>query len=482
VGIETASARRSALPTHARVFTMFLDVIRIPASAQWVLLAIVAGFCSTLSAVVITYPANRSIRLEYEQGAVEKAFILLGNVTLTGVSTVLGILAAGQGPVAVVFPLQVGATLLSNMIIQSRLGIARYTKNMTVGTLVLAAAVMLLPDLGPEQLPPDINALELLQANLSMGFIAFCLFVMVFGLRLLVQAQTQGANLLNNNTTMLFTYALVGGIGTVLNTSIAKVVQMHLSLVVKVPLVSLYVFLACFCLGVAAMANGTLDDPILFVPISNGVNLVLNCLAGLCIWGDWKRLDCPFGYCIVYVLVVLGTYLVSSLDFLFMNYLDVAEEKVNKVKQAWRQTKTFITVHSPPVQVDQPRDCSRIVESLCLFCGCTPKSSIDVEDIDYPFMVHNRTKSLGDLFANQYDEETDIPREKLYACLLRALNNGSVNNDAIVELCLELAQENGTQGVYRTPVFTRWVDVHIQEGMPTIQSASFRASRPYLVG
>merc|ERR1712137_1292199 len=97
---------------------------------------------------------------------------------------------------------------------------------------------------------------------------------------------------------------------------------------IKLVLLVVYVVLACLCLGVAAMANGTLEDPTLFVPISNGVNLVLNCFAGLFIWGDWNRLEFPLAYCMVYVLVVLGTYLVSSLDFLFSNYTAVAEEKV----------------------------------------------------------------------------------------------------------------------------------------------------------
>merc|ERR1712046_174186 len=82
----------------------------------------------------------------------------------------------------------------------------------------------------------------------------------------------------------------------------------------KVVLGVIYVSFACICLASSAFANATLQDPSLFIPVSNAVNLVSNCLAGLCIWGDAARLSYRWSYCMIYLLVLLGTYLLSARD------------------------------------------------------------------------------------------------------------------------------------------------------------------------
>merc|ERR1712107_215673 len=94
----------------------------------------------------------------------------------------------------------------------------------------------------------------------------------------------------------------------------------------------MYSVLAVICVGGSASANSTLEDPSMFVPISNGVNLVLNCLAGLSIWQDGTRLKDPLEYFTAYIFVVLGTYLVSSVDFFAENQTEVAAHKVRMAK------------------------------------------------------------------------------------------------------------------------------------------------------
>merc|ERR1719277_2875260 len=90
-----------------------------------------------------------------------------------------------------------------------------------------------------------------------------------------------------DNMTLLFLFAIVGGTGTVLNTSISKLCQMPFvkaSWMLLIPLMAIYLGLAALCLVAGAAANTRLEDPSVFVPISTGVNLVLNALAGICIW------------------------------------------------------------------------------------------------------------------------------------------------------------------------------------------------------
>merc|ERR1719436_311463 len=74
----------------------------------------------------------------------------------------------------------------------------------------------------------------------------------------------------------------------------------------------IYICLACICIASSALANSTLSDPSLFIPVSNAVNLTMNCLAGLFIWEDADRLVYPWMYGTVFGCVLFGTYLIST--------------------------------------------------------------------------------------------------------------------------------------------------------------------------
>merc|ERR1712087_1074788 len=84
---------------------------------------------------------------------------------------------------------------------------------------------------------------------------------------------------------------------------------------VKIVLAISYFTLGAIAVGSEMSANSTLEDASLFVPMSNGVNLVTNCLAGLFLWGDLNRLrTSAMNYGMIYLIVVEGTYLVSKFD------------------------------------------------------------------------------------------------------------------------------------------------------------------------
>eukprot|EP00929_Paragymnodinium_shiwhaense_P073340 TRINITY_DN37348_c0_g1_i2.p1 TRINITY_DN37348_c0_g1~~TRINITY_DN37348_c0_g1_i2.p1 ORF type:complete len:334 (-),score=32.05 TRINITY_DN37348_c0_g1_i2:354-1355(-) len=193
------------------------------------------------------------------------------------------------------------------MLLQSGLHLATYTKDMRVGTLVLAVAVTMIPHVGPSDISEDADVLGIVSKPLSLVFICMSCLAMVYAMAAVA------LKCVSSNSATLFTYAVIGGTGTVLNTSISKLLLQALPKSVKGALTMMYAILAVVCIGSSVKANSSLRDPSLFVPISNGVNLVLNCLAGLCIWGDGQRLQDPWNYSMSYVLVILGTYLLSSL-------------------------------------------------------------------------------------------------------------------------------------------------------------------------
>jgi len=284
-----------------------------PPMPWWIFpVAFLQGLFMTFSAVVIAYPAFHAARLQTEPARSQKLIALSANLIFTGLGVLIGIFVSGYAPVSVTFPAALAANLLSNMVLQSCLGIAKYTKNMIVGTLVLTAAVGELYDLGAGDIPPDLDRDEvrrLLLTTPSLIFLGVSVFIEVVGVVALLR------KCVTDNNAKLFLYALVGSTGTVLNAAVGKVVQLDLSLTTKFGLGVLYVANAVVCLAVAALANGTLEDPSRFVPVSTGMNLVLTCVAGLCIWGDLERLEYPFGYAVIQLLVLLGIYDISTFDF-----------------------------------------------------------------------------------------------------------------------------------------------------------------------
>lgn len=274
-------------------------------------LAFLSGVFLTLAAIVIAYPAHRAARTKINPGACSKLLILIANLLCTGIGIGIGIYVSGFASVAITFPAAMGMQLLSNMVLQTCLGIATYTKNFVVGTLVLTAAVVTLKDIGPKDpgnLPED-KVIAMLLNPYSYGYIVASVLACLFGLCAL------GGKWVTNNNARLFTYAVIGSSGTVLNATIGKLVQMNLDLNVKVSFGVAYVLNACLCLAINGYANGTLEDPSRFVPVTAGMNLMLTGLAGLCIWGDMERVRYPLAYAMIYILILLGIYDVSDFDF-----------------------------------------------------------------------------------------------------------------------------------------------------------------------
>lgn len=228
-----------------------------------------------------------------------------------------------------------------------------------------------------------------------------------------------------------------------LNTSISKLVQLDLRNDVAIVFLTVYVVLGCICLGIAAAANGTLEDPTLFVPIGAGVNLILTFLAGFFIWGDAHRLDYPFSYIMIYVLVICGTYLVSSFDLLSSSHTQIAQDHVHVVKRAWNNriasdcgTLTSLRngVNWESLQLPEHEPSDPMREVVCK-------------------LLHVRQKHADDVHA---------AREALRKCLKRGLDRGIIGHEAIVELCLTLTQDTGAQGIFRCPGLEQWLESNLQ--------------------
>lgn len=300
-------------------------------------LATGSGCAMTLAAVVVAFPEMQARKKQVKVDSCAKNCSILQNLIFCTVGVGLNIVAVRFGPVAVATPVQTGANLLSNMVVQTCLGIASYTKNQVVGTFILVSAVMMLAQVGPAEIPEDTKVTDLLLTAGALSFLSFLFLLLIASMSILASGRVK------KNLYLVFLYALVGGADSVINTALSKVIQMDLNIWIKLPMAVVYAILAVVGVANGAQANGQLEDPSLFIPIGAAVQLILTCLAGIFIWGDWGRLLYRLTYVAIYSIVVLASYVVSEDDLLGRANLNVAEgykEKVKNVAEGYKKIKS----------------------------------------------------------------------------------------------------------------------------------------------
>mmetsp|Transcript_45161 Transcript_45161/g.125271 ORF Transcript_45161/g.125271 Transcript_45161/m.125271 type:complete len:457 (+) Transcript_45161:97-1467(+) len=285
------------------------------------LLASVGGICTTLAVNVLAYPQYRHSLAGSLGPAQPPKLLYVINIVLMLVGIAFFVLASGNGPVSIAMPIQSASNLLSNMVLQTKLGMKVYSKSMMTGTLVLVGAIICLPDVGPSDVASDADPFTLLSSPTAIVYVAVMFASMANGIVLLGRNEgIEDATMTPKKTqagewdqvVTVFTYAVVAGASTVLGASVGKCLTM-VSGFIRFGFFLLYLGLGVICLGAAARASAHVD-PALYVPVAAGLQLVFNCLAGLCIWEDWRTVQHWVSYVMVYLLVVLGVYLVSSFD------------------------------------------------------------------------------------------------------------------------------------------------------------------------
>lgn len=421
------------MDTVADAFAHWCD--RLPASTLCICLATLSGFFNTLSTLAITYPTLRAAREQEPMSTTKKMQMYIVNLLMIALSQAAGIMSNGQGPVALAFPFAAASNILTILLGQWRLGMMRPTKPVRVGTFMLASAVMILPDIGPSELPKDVDVLKLLQEDLAIGFISVCLVATIIG------CYTIARDLLTDNNKLLFLYAVVGGAGTILNTSISKLVQMDVGGALKVVFVLSYILLSCVCLGVQATANASLPDPSLFVPVGIGVNLVLNFIAGLCIWGDGSRVEFPVGYAFLYVIVVMATYLLSSFDILY-DLVDNADDQ-----ETDGETPRVGMSHAYSFD---PYGNENAVTRLGRAMTC-----------HHDFEEHGFNKAgraVRDLWSMKCTDAHKL-RRYVRQCLRHGLKQNMIRPSQLIEVCLDLVEESPPVLPFHSRAIMRLMDM-----------------------
>merc|ERR1712187_162634 len=122
----------------------------------------------------------------------------------------------------------------------------------------------------------------------------------------------------------------------------------------------------------------------------------------------------------VYVLVVLGTYLVSSLDFLFIKYTQEAEEKVIAVKNIYERGRTALGLGGSPASPTSAR--GRTLSQR--FLSDTEAFLQGILDADSP----GYHQSLLEVMLAP-SEDPEVQKKMVGACLRRALDSGVIDHN-----------------------------------------------------
>jgi len=278
-----------------------------------VIFACAGGFLQALAATILAYAEFLEQSGKKQFTSSQHTLFLVVNILMSMSGIALFVLATGYGPVSLATPLTAGSGLIVNMALQIKLGLSHYTKSMRVGTLVLAIAVTAIVDVGPQE-QKDQDALKLLGEPLGFMCMLSVASLIVGGMALAKALDQKPMTSLMK----ILGYSMLVASSTVLGASLGKLAQMQLPLFSRVVVILLYILMGLFSLlGNSFAAKKT--DMSLYMPMYYCLQLLLNCFIGLCVWQDYKVIVSPTGYACVYLLVVLGSYEVSSID-LFENF------------------------------------------------------------------------------------------------------------------------------------------------------------------
>ncbi|CAE8624289.1 unnamed protein product [Polarella glacialis] len=271
----------------------------------FVILSACGGFFSSTGANVLAWSAHKTRTTGKEWTKRQETFFyvfcflfnLIG-IGLFALSTMLG------GAVATVMPIQTGASLLGNMSWQIVLGIKVYSKSMRVGTLVLLCAVAELSELGPiEPTKPDVLTLLSQQvAIMWCVFLVACTGVMMFGCYRTYREPV-------DSPSKLVCFTLGVTIPTVIGGSMGKCFTILTGMNLAIVMV-LYFVDGIIVMGLTVLANAKTDVSV-FIPAQLSSQLIFNMITGYLVWDDSKYIEKPVSYILVYLLCILGVYLVS---------------------------------------------------------------------------------------------------------------------------------------------------------------------------
>mmetsp|Transcript_9329 Transcript_9329/g.20847 ORF Transcript_9329/g.20847 Transcript_9329/m.20847 type:complete len:433 (-) Transcript_9329:359-1657(-) len=273
-------------------------------------LSAVGGIIEVLATAILAYQDDQEKegRIRNPDAPSSRRSYLLAltaNVTLQIIASVVGnMIAPWFGPVSIVGPMFLSAQLLANMVIFGYfLGLEMFSKDMKVGTYVIVAAAVLLPSDGPQ--PQDGQDVTRLLSNwYSLTWSAVLLVAMFASSFLLVVLNVP--NLGEAKRFVLLITARCTAFA--INLSVSRVMILDPGAAALITSIILKV-LSGAVMTHAIIVQSTAVVQAKFVPLNASVLILINGITGMIIWEDWRSIGSPIGYACVFVLLLLGNFL-----------------------------------------------------------------------------------------------------------------------------------------------------------------------------
>jgi len=275
-------------------------------------LAILGGCCQVLAVLILAYPEYHKGKGNAISKTLEKLLVPL-NILFQVIVGIVNTASTWFGPVSIVMPMRVSSQLLFNMLFFASLGIEEFTKDVRVGTFIVVTAAFILPVVGPT-VQQDQDVMILLEHWTSEAWSIFLLFLMVVSGIFCIQflaTKSQGVGVVRHrHKTIILLTARVSS--AVISTSVSKLLVVTSGYTLAYSLVG-YVFCSII-ISTVAILQATEVDQSFFVPATAcGIQFV-NAITGLIIWQDWKVVQSWSGYALVMLQIVLGVYLIASIE------------------------------------------------------------------------------------------------------------------------------------------------------------------------
>uniref|UniRef100_A0A6U6GK10 Uncharacterized protein n=1 Tax=Zooxanthella nutricula TaxID=1333877 RepID=A0A6U6GK10_9DINO len=407
--------------------------------------AVLAGLTYTASVLVLALPDHFAHLHGTEVGARCHMFLMACYVALNVGSVLPLMLSTHNGPVAVTVPVMLASQLLSNMVIQAMAGSSHYSKAMRSGTYVLAIAALELIDVGPSVPEHPSSPLTVVTRPVSVAWLAAMVGCIVVGLLMLPCVHDKS----RDNGLKLLAYTAIVSNAAALNNSLSKVVTSATGLT-RVATMAGYLLFGATSTLASSFGYAGLNNAVC-VPVFTCMQVVVNGLTGLVVWGDAEHLDDPIAYACVYVLILLGIYLCSSIE------IGIVRKYVQRKNLANPKSKEYRAIQELYDAMGKFQDAQKLMVANRKAELSERRSSrtLDAEMAQPSAMSRRMSRAFASLRALGLPSARDVAGAPLTDALGTFLGTAAETHGMappeLRSLCMELArtlEKHGDDGAY----------------------------------
>ena len=232
-------------------------------------------------------------------------FALAANLVLQICASISGYLfSTWFGPITIAGPIFYVAQLIANLLLfWIALGLELFTREMQIGTYVIAVAAVLLIEVGPG-VQEDQNFQELIEKPLAATWSLLLCIAMLLSSIPLAPGKFEVAKI-QQQSKRSAVLATARATSFVLNLTTSRAFASAAPLPWLIPSIIIKVVSGIVHVR-AIVVQSTAVKQAVFVPLNTIATLFVNAITGIIVWEDWKVVGDWLGYVCVYLLFFLG--------------------------------------------------------------------------------------------------------------------------------------------------------------------------------